>query len=71
MKYRAVMRGCYSLERDLQIFGGSLPLVEKWAKEVLKLYPEGIVEVYEVKEKVIKLIQAKKTRRPKTIPDAV
>lgn len=50
MKYRAILLTGARLERAMQVFGNDLEALQHWAKETLKRYEDGIVQIYEREE---------------------
>ena len=59
-EFRAVLTGVSGLERPIQTISNYEKAVTDWSDQVLKRYPQGIVELYVSEEKLLGRVAGKK-----------
>lgn len=53
MRYRAILVTDKKLERPVQVFGNDITEMARWAREILRNYPEDRVDLYKTTESFV------------------
>jgi len=58
MRYMAVLTNVEGLERDQHVFAQEIDGLNTWITNMLRLYPEGMVSIYETRVELVRRVAA-------------